>query len=379
MLIFSERSNSQKLFSELRAKVLKPICEGGVVKEIQITEDSNGVSWLLGVLSFAKSIKYIDEDLFEIKEGRYGVAIVMKYRTRHISHHFVKLVRYAPRYIKKTFPYHSFEPSVDLFIQMLRGKNGVSQIVHALDHQFSAVLAADFCEDLNNFVRQYRMIITSNDFKAIVRRRKRAAHKNYQTLTNLVSDLFAFRSRLLIVRLDLYYPSDFAGTELTGVTVAAERIAKDRTAFIHSLERSSISRYLLDFAWKVEFSERKGFHFHWLFIFDGAKVRQDIPMGRRLGELWEQVIGYKAVYWNCNAEKHRYDLPGLGMGSRGDIKLLSGLDRVNNYLTKPDYFLALSRQKVGDTFGTWSKGKKLRRRTGKCQMRVISNSICGSF
>lgn len=358
-------ANDRRWMVALCQKTLKRICAGGKVKKTQITDDREGASWLIAVTDFAKIIQSIGEDLFETKTGHCGVAIVKKYRTSPVADVFISMVKYAPRYVKKTFPYHSFAPEVDLFFQLVAGRNGVREIVNALDHKFNAILAAELCADLNGFIRNYREIISSADFKLIVRRRKRAAHKNYHTLTSLVNELFAFRSRLLIVRLDFYYPSDFAGTELNGVTVDPQKLIEDRAAFVRSLEQSTISTHLLDFAWKVEFSERKGFHFHWIFFFDGAKVRQDISLGRRLGELWELVTGYKEVYWNCNAEKHRYGLSGLGMVSRGDIKLLSGLDRANNYLTKPDYFLALSRQKVGDTFGTWPKGKILRRRKVK--------------
>lgn len=365
------------LISQLRKKALMPICKDGGTKELQITEDMTGVSWLIGVSDFAKLIVGVQEDLFECRERGRGVTVVIKYSNRVAADWFVSLVKCAPRYVKKTFPYHSFEPEVDLFFQMLSGNNEVKEFVELLGCEFSPILALEFCNALNGFFRQYRDAISSKEFKSIVNRRKRAARKNDQTLSNLVADLFDFRSRLLVVRVDLYYPSDYAGSDMSGTTVTPDMVAKHRADFVRRVERSFISEHLLDFVWKLEFTERKGFHYHWFFFFDGAKVRQGITLGRSLGNLWKQVIGSSGAYWNCNAQQHRYENAGIGMICRGDERLRNGLSRACNYLTKPDYYLALSKQKVGDTFGTWPKGRKIRGRKVKRQMLVMSDSVCG--
>lgn len=360
---------------QLRKKALLPICKGGEIVQFRITDDMNGISWLIGVSDFAKHIVAVQGDLFECKERARGVTVIMKYSKRVVADWFVSLVKCAPQYVKKTFPYHGFEPEVDLFFQMLNGANEVKEFVELLGCEFSQIHAAELCNDLNGFIRKYRNTIGSEDFKTIVRKRKRAARKNDQTLTSLVDDLFAFRSRLLVVRVDLYYPSDYAGAELSGTTVTPDMVAKHRADFVRRVEQSRISEHLLDFVWKLEFTERKGFHFHWFFFFDGAKVRQGITLGRILGELWEQVIGCKDLYWNCNAEQHTYESSGIGMVSRGDERLRNGLYRATNYLTKPDYYLALSKLMVGDTFGCWHKGKKIRKRRNKVDELIFTKRV----
>lgn len=349
------------VMNQLRKRALIPVCKEGRIEQVRITDDMDGVSWLIGVSDFAKLIVGVESDLFECKERARGLTVVMKYSNRGVAEWFVSLVKCAPRYVKKTFPYHRFEPEVDLFFQMLSGNNEIKGLVELLGCEFSPVIAVEFCNDLNGFIQQYRGTIGSEDFKSIVNRRKRAARKNDQTLSNLVAELLTFRSRLLVVRVDLYYPSDYVGADMSGTTVTPDMVAKHRAIFIERVEQSRSSEYLLDFVWKLEFTERKGFHYHWFFFFDGAKVRQGITLGRILGELWEQVIGCKDVYWNCNAGQHKYEHSGIGMISRGAEQHLNGLYRATNYLTKPDYYLALSRQVVGDTFGSWPKGMKRRR------------------
>lgn len=370
MPVLKDQRRYGGVVDQLRNKALLPICKGGEIVQFRITDDMSSISWLIGVSNFAKLIVGVQGDLFECKERARGVTVVMKYRNRVVADWFVSLVKCAPRYVKKTFPYHSFEPEVDLFFQMLSGANEVKEFVELLGCEFSQIHAAELCNDLNGFIRKYRNTIGSEDFKTIVRKRKRTARKNDQTLTRLLDDLFAFRSRLLVVRVDFYYPSNYAGAETSGKTVTPAMVAKHRAEFIRRVEESHISEHLLDFVWKLEYTECKGFHFHCFFFFDGAKVREGITLGRSLGELWRKVIGSKGEYWNCNAAQHKYENVGIGMISRGDDQLRNGLYQACNYLTKPDYYLALSRQKVGDTFGSWPKGKK-RRRCKYSRMRVV--------
>lgn len=365
MPVLKDGRCNREVINQLRKKGLMPKCKESEFKSIQITEDMTGISWLIGVSDFAKLIVGVQGDLFECQQRGRGVAVLKKYSNRVVADWFVSLVKCAPRYVKKTFPYHDFEPEVDLFFQMLNGSVEIREFVDLLGREFTPIHAAELCNDLNGFIRQYKSAIDSEDFKVIVRRRKRAARKNDQTLLRLVAELFAFRSRLLVVRVDFYYPSNYAGADMSGATVAPALVAKHRSDFVRHLESSPISEHLLDFVWKLEYTECKGFHFHWFFFFDGAKVRQGITLGRSLGELWKEVVGCKAEYWNCNAAQHKYESAGIGMVSRGDEQLRNGLCQACNYLTKPDYYLALSKQRVGDTFGTWSKGKKKRRRTVK--------------
>ncbi len=354
--------DSDLTINDLSERMLLKVCENGVVKARKITSDRDGAAWLLSACKFSQLLQGYEGDLFTTKARRGGFSVVKNSCTLGMPDMFVSLVKHAPRYIKKTFPFHDFDPAVDLLFQIMHSKTSVVQIVEILGLEFSSVLANELRDDLNGFVRHYQEIISSASFKALARRRKRAARKNYWRISNLLDELLAYRSRLLVVRVDLYYPSVFVDAGLTGRAVTPEVVAQHRAEFIREVERLPVSKHLLDFAWKMEFTERKGFHFHWLFFFDGAKTRKGIVLGRCLGEIWQKILGCQKVYWNCNAAMDKYEELGIGMVSRRDKERLCGLDMAAEYLTKPDYYLALSNEAVGDTFGTWPKGKKIRER-----------------
>lgn len=285
------------------------------------------------------------------KSDTLGAWAVASTLPRLISSLLLQSIGYARAGLKKYFPYHDYDPHVDLFLYTLDKQADLSERVrHGIDG-LTRTQADILCLQLNAFQSQLISEVRSIRFKKTVRKHKRAALKNYLSVKHYVRALFSKHARLLVVRVDLYYPSEYKGTDLTGKTVTAKQTSEDRVAFLQALKKSDINNDLIGYCWKLEYGLQKGFHSHCFFFFDGAKVRQDILFGRRIGELWASVIGHSNTYWNCNANKHRYSTPGIGMISHDDEALRQGLDKAIAYLTKPDYVLSLATSKVGRTLG----------------------------
>ncbi len=291
------------------------------------------------------------KEMFDIR----GVALSGSFSVECPDQPFYSLllqaIRYAPTYLKKHFPYHDYDPYVDLFLYTLDQQAGLSERVKHGMNGLSRAQAERLCLQLNSFLFQLRSKARSAQFKKTIRRHKRAALKNYLSVKHYVRGLFSRHARLLVVRVDLYYPSGYRDTDLTGKTVTAKKASEDRTAFLQALKQSDLSTELLGYCWKLEFGLDKGFHYHCFFFFNGAKVRKDVLLGRLIGEVWVRVIGHQNTYWNCNANKHRYSTPGIGMVSHSDQERLKGLDKAIAYLTKPDYVLCLAVDKVGRILG----------------------------
>lgn len=313
-----------------------------------ITHELDAVDWMETISGLSKWLLSDRDALFvpvQRKNGSWDVFY------KGPSELLVNAIRRAPGFIKKCYPYHSFDPRVSAFFDLLSANPLIKAGVDGAMMGLVVGNAVEICFHLNRFVANYRAILLCEDFKEKTRRCLRSALKNERALNGYVDKLFKRCSRMLIVRVDLYYPSDDREVELTGNTVSAKALQRDRERFIRQLKRCKFWNHQLGYCWKLEHGARKGFHYHWLFFFDGARVREDVTIGMLLGEVWESVVGCDKVYWNCNAFKDKYQNPGIGMVSHFDSEKRFGLKKAIAYLTKPDYHLSLSDQLVGRTFG----------------------------
>jgi hypothetical protein len=68
-------------------------------------------------------------------------------------------------------------------------------------------------------------------------------------------------------------------------------------------ERNSIFEHETGYICRVELGERRGYHFHAAFFFNGAMVRGDIYKAQQIGALWEQITRGKgsalSVSYGC--------------------------------------------------------------------------------
>lgn len=108
----------------------------------------------------------------------------------------------------------------------------------------------------------------------------------------------------------------------------------------------------LGYIWKLEYGQYKGFHYHTCFFFDGSKVRGDVTLARRIGELWEkEITDGQGLYFNCNAITSTYAQSGIGDIHYTDQTKRAVLRRVISYIAKVDTAVRLSLPQGARTFG----------------------------
>lgn len=334
----------------LRSRSLKMGVESGKVDSIFITEDIAAVDWVLTVKDLAERIEKEEMPLFDLCSSGLVIGVPGRPASRALGQLLLRAIVFAPRYVKKHFPYHDLHASVDLFMMMLSTRERLRQSLLNLD-ACSPTASLAICVDLNGFAEELKANLSSSEFKLKCRRAARKAARSYSSLKAYADSIFDRCSRVLIVRVDLYYSSDFNEGGVSGLNVDRFKIDRDRSRFLNEFRRSTYARACIGYCWKLEYALQKGWHFHWLFFFDGARVRQDVTLGELIGETWKAAVGDGSSYWNCNASRDKYALPGVGMIKHSDMRLRAGLDRAISYLTKPDYVLALSERTCGRTLG----------------------------
>jgi len=344
------------------------------VESVIIDKGLDEANWVIAVIDLLSLITKLPSQHFCLKKNSTGDVVGIKLNGL-VRDFALNVIANAPCFIKRKYPYHDSDPGVELFFKFVTQNNELRYRARQGFCGLTKEEAVKTCSLLNAFVFEIRSELVSDEFREKTRACRRAAEKNYLSAEDYISSMFSMYSRLLVVRVDLSYPADNGGEGVSGRSIGAKETRGHRVDFFNNLRRSTIATNLVGYLWKMEYGLKKGFHYHCMFFFDGATVREDVVYGRLIGDLWGDVIGYKGMYWNCNADKDKYQYLGIGMIHNADAEMRDGLSRAANYLTKPNYYLYLSNHVFGRVFGKGVLRIKKKRGGRPRKIMFIANSL----
>ncbi|MEN6079620.1 YagK/YfjJ domain-containing protein [Chromobacterium piscinae] len=138
--------------------------------------------------------------------------------------------------------------------------------------------------------------------------------------------------RIMVVRVDFLIKEEFQQSmSLFEIQDYKTRLWNNRRGKI------SIFEHCLGWVWALEYTEKAGYHYHCLFVFDADKVQADAYYGDQIGEYWMAISQGKGCYNNCNRNKQQYYHLGVGRIHLDSEKELSNLcNAVIPYLAKDD-------------------------------------------
>lgn len=212
---------------------------------------------------------------------------------------------------------------------------------------------------LNAIVEESRGEAESEGFKRKVDSYNRASKKNYKSIVNYVESLFECYSRMLVLRVDFGYTKENSSVGLDVVT-------EDLNRFLENRRSNGLFKWMVGYVWKLEYARKKGFHFHMVFFFNGAHVREDVVIAKMIGEYWRDVVTKgRGIYYNCNADKGHYKRCGIGMMKHDNVEMREGLHDALRYITKSDAYMKLQVGKRCMGKGERPKAKDARGRPRK--------------
>ncbi|HBV4670747.1 TPA: inovirus-type Gp2 protein, partial [Klebsiella pneumoniae] len=201
---------------------------------------------------------------------------------------------------------------------------------------------------INDVLRRFREEAQSVTHKRQLRNFQRAASKNLKGALDYVDYLFERHARLLVVRVDLSWRKDFVKNQ----TISTAMARQHRQRLLKRVQSHPLFQNYLGYIWKLEYGQYKGFHYHTCFFFDGSKVRGDITLARRIGELWEkEITDGQGLYFNCNAITSTYAQSGIGDIHYTDQTKRVALQKAIAYIAKVDTAVRLSLPQGARTFG----------------------------
>ena len=240
-----------------------------------------------------------------------------------------------------SLPIDKINPYVELFVinraRLLNEGADINNFINGYVYDVLKTLGS-----LNAFIDSIQREARSKEFKEAVNQYYRQPNANYNNLMGDINKQFDGHSRLLVIRLDLEYRQDCDNQYLTHNELydKYDQAVDDREHLFRNMRSNNLFDHMLGYAWKLELGRSTGFHYHLLFFFDGRYVRQDGTKAAMIGEYWNNVITQgRGRYFNCNAQKSRYDYCGIGNIRNTDIEARIGLERALAYITKPDTYL----------------------------------------
>ena len=210
----------------------------------------------------------------------------------------------------------------------------------ATDHEKSvAVISNSIIEGIFKGLKDPKFVQQVNDRRKMARRRE----KNALKYVDMVRKSY---SRLLGVRVDFYLPAD-----------KKHFTHKEIVAHFHTIlqkVRRSMSMRLKGYVWKLEQGVDQALHIHCFFFFCGSKHREDISLGRMIGEMWDKQIDGKHSYFNCNTSKNRkkYKYDALGVINRADQTKYDNIAKVIRYFSKFEQYVLHSNLERVKTLNT---------------------------
>ncbi|HEJ0382218.1 TPA: inovirus-type Gp2 protein [Enterobacter mori] len=302
-----------------------------ITKDLDIVQTQR---WLLSVLK--KILRSETEDFKVTQSGSYN-------RMGYLLKEAISALTFLKSSLSE---YQQFHPTIRLFSSILQKYNLTE-------------LSVTEATTINDVLRRFREEAQSVTHKRQLRNFQRAASKNLKSALGYVDHLFEQHARLLVVRVDLSWRKDFVKNQ----TISTAMARQHRQRLFKRVKSHPLFQHCLGYIWKLEYGQYKGFHYHTCFFFDGSKVRGDIALTRRIGELWEkEITDGQGLYFNCNAIASTYAQSGVGDIHYTDQKKRVVLQKAIAYIAKVDTAVRLSLPQGVRTFGrgefTLRKDKK---------------------
>jgi len=198
----------------------------------------------------------------------------------------------------------------------------------------------------NSLVYEICHRIDQPKFKTAQYERAKKAKHQYERASKLVNSLKRAFSKLLVLRIDFCWKNQSEST-IDEMKVHFSRFLK---RFHHDTNLPNIVGYL----WKLEFGQKKGYHYHCIFFMDGNKFQNDSYYAMTIGQYWNKLTSDQGFYYNCHLDKIKYRHLAIGLARHYDETFFANLDQVLLYICKQDQFIIDKRLQSGEirTFQT---------------------------
>lgn len=240
---------------------------------------------------------------------------------------------------------------------------------------------ADVAKNMEGLLGSVKLVLQSEVFRKKLDVRKAQARRIKKAFLRMYRRCLERCSRILVVRVDLEYALNGAEEGAHPLfsnnhpdQFALDVFLRDRDRFINNLRdkvgKGQLAENLLEWGWKAEYGEKRGWHLHCVFILDASKVRHAWYYAMQFGEIWERLTEGRGTYYNCHKDTDRYGQCCLGENRRGDAEAAKGFEHFANYLAMDDQMPIVRSSLKSRVYGISRVGTRRKEKTlakqGKC-------------
>jgi hypothetical protein len=280
---------------------------------------------------------------------------------------------------RRAYAHHQFHPVIAVMLRAVM--NWWAPISASWDPRSSLVefdADREAMEALHAFAAFVRRVCRSVAFQNLLHDHEKKAEDNFRSGCDFVTELFERHSRVLVLRIDLYFRPDAKGW---GYGATADKAVTNYLRALRSSGKNRIAQGYLGFIIKRENGISRGMHYHLMVFLDGHLHRSAYHLTQRLGEAWLKRVGTdKGSFFNCYARKDHYRYNGLGLVQVGDFEKLLGIRIALWYMSKQDCVLKVDDSKVKNFWRTPSKKGKIKRgapRNDRSSMNSVKRLLSG--
>ncbi|MFM0526418.1 inovirus-type Gp2 protein [Paraburkholderia strydomiana] len=187
------------------------------------------------------------------------------------------------------------------------------------------------------------------------------AEQRLRAMMRYVRWCFRKRRRIFVIRMDLYYRTEFAGK------VSIEQAKEHHALFVNRLRAlKDVQTDLVGGIWKLEWTERKGHHVHWVLMLDGSLVQDAWKWSDLIDEQWRSAVPLDGGYSHCgNRDQHKKVGTGMIHIDNEPEKFEIFEKEVIGYLAKKDQALCLKITAGTRAWGRFTPGGKRTSNAGR--------------
>lgn len=190
---------------------------------------------------------------------------------------------------------------------------------------------------INDFFKDLRLRLQEPKTRREVLRARKSAENNAKAYCKYVRNLFAARTPINVIRIDLSYKKN--------IHVDIKDIIRDLENFHGNMRhKPTLFKGLLGYIESIEYGLNRGFHAHVLLFFSSERQSSaDVYLAEEIGRYWvDKITDGRGRYWNINANKKDHEARGrLGIGEihAHDEESINHLCYIVTYMCKVEQFI----------------------------------------